>query len=87
METPVLRGRDGASGSPGGVRQQHRAHQFTPLILPRTVPADDDTVAEQSKNYRYSTNHQVVIDADTRPVAVAVVGRSATVASSGAQAR
>ncbi|GHI10184.1 hypothetical protein Scel_85050 [Streptomyces cellostaticus] len=30
-------------------------------------------MAEQSKNYRYSTNHQVVIDADTR--LVVVVGR------------
>jgi len=30
-------------------------------------------VAEQSKNYRYSTAHQVVIDADTR--LVVVVGR------------
>ena len=33
----------------------------------------DHAVAEQSKNYRYSTNHQVVIDADTR--LVVVVGR------------
>ncbi|NIY69392.1 hypothetical protein SMALB_7516 [Streptomyces malaysiensis] len=31
------------------------------------------TIAERSKNYRYSTNHQVVIDADTR--LVVVVGR------------
>lgn len=30
------------------------------------VPTRDHTVAEQSKNYRYSTNHQVVIDADIR---------------------
>ncbi|MEY9996531.1 hypothetical protein ABIE67_008563 [Streptomyces sp. V4I8] len=37
------------------------------------VPTRDRTVAEQSKNYRYSTNHQVVIDADTR--LVVVVGR------------
>lgn len=37
------------------------------------VPTRDHAVAEQSKNYRYSTNHQVVIDADTR--LVVVVGR------------
>lgn len=30
------------------------------------VPTRDHSVAEQSKNYRYSTNHQVVIDADSR---------------------
>ncbi len=34
------------------------------------------TVAERSKNYRYSPNHQVVIDADTR--LVVVVGRPLT---------
>ncbi len=33
----------------------------------------DHRIAEQSKNYRYSTNHQVVIDADTR--LVVAVGR------------
>lgn len=33
----------------------------------------DHTIAERSKNYRYSTNHQVVIDADTR--LLVVVGR------------
>ncbi|MFG2394839.1 transposase [Streptomyces lavendulae] len=33
----------------------------------------DHTVAERSKNYRYSANHQVVVDADTRRVVV--VGR------------
>nr|WP_203634997.1 transposase [Streptomyces sp. SID10815] len=38
-----------------------------------TVLIADGTLAEQSKNYRYSTNHQVVIDADTR--LVVVVGR------------
>ncbi|GGQ97565.1 hypothetical protein GCM10010280_51330 [Streptomyces pilosus] len=38
------------------------------------VPTRDQKVAEQSKNYRYSTNHQVVIDADTR--LVVVVGRA-----------
>ncbi|GAA2486559.1 hypothetical protein GCM10010406_23400 [Streptomyces thermolineatus] len=39
------------------------------LIVDGTlVPARDHTITEQSKNYRYSTNHQVVIDADTRLV-------------------
>jgi hypothetical protein len=37
------------------------------------VPTRDHSVAKQSKNYRYSTNHQVVIDADTR--LVVTVGR------------
>ncbi len=37
------------------------------------VRTRDHAVSEQSKNYRYSTNHQVVIDADTR--LVVVVGR------------
>ncbi|MFC9608745.1 transposase [Streptomyces niveus] len=39
------------------------------LVLTR-----DHAVAEQSKNYRYSTNHQAVIDADTR--LVVLVGRA-----------
>ncbi|MFI5828487.1 transposase [Streptomyces sp. NPDC051578] len=44
------------------------------LIVDGTlVPTRDHKVAEQSKNYRYSTNHQVVIDADTG--LVVVVGR------------
>jgi hypothetical protein len=37
------------------------------------VAGGDHNIAEQSKNYRYSTNHQVVIDADTR--LVVAVGR------------
>lgn len=37
------------------------------------VPTCDHTIAEQSKACRYSTNHQVVIDAGTR--LVVVVGR------------
>ncbi|XYZ63580.1 transposase [Nocardia seriolae] len=32
------------------------------------VPTRDHKVAEQGKNYRYSTNHQVVIEADTELV-------------------
>jgi hypothetical protein len=31
-------------------------------------PGKDHTVAKQSKNYRYATSHQAVIDADTRLV-------------------
>jgi len=39
------------------------------LIVDGTlVPTRDHTVAAPSKNYRYSTNLQVVIDADTRLV-------------------
>ncbi|SJZ79067.1 Transposase DDE domain-containing protein [Marinactinospora thermotolerans DSM 45154] len=37
------------------------------------VPTRDHTGAEQPKNYRYSANHQIVIDAGTR--LVVVVGR------------
>ncbi|MFK4103250.1 transposase [Streptomyces sp. NPDC019531] len=44
------------------------------LIVDGTlVPTRDHSVAEQSKNYRYSTNHQVVIDADT--LLVVTIGR------------
>ncbi|WP_405774607.1 transposase [Streptomyces sp. NBC_00859] len=51
-----------------------RFRKDTVLIVDGTlVPTRDHAVAEQSKNYRYSTNHQVVIDADTR--LVVVVGR------------
>ncbi|MDX3488466.1 transposase [Streptomyces sp. ID05-18] len=46
----------------------------TVLIVDGTlVPTRDQTIAERSKNYRYSTNHQVAIDADTRHVVL--VGR------------
>ncbi|MFF8381805.1 transposase [Streptomyces sp. NPDC015661] len=46
----------------------------TVLIVDGTlVPTRDHAVAEQSKNHRYSTHHQVVIDADTR--LVVAVGR------------
>ncbi|GHG27347.1 hypothetical protein GCM10018777_48220 [Streptomyces albogriseolus] len=39
------------------------------LIVDGTlVPTRDRSMAASSKNYRYSTNHQVVIDADTRLV-------------------
>jgi hypothetical protein len=41
------------------------------LIVDGTlVPTYDHAVATPSKHYRYSTNHQVVIDADTRLVVV-----------------
>lgn len=44
------------------------------LIVDGTlVPTRDRSIAERSKNYRYSAAHQVVIDADTR--LVVVVGR------------
>ena len=44
------------------------------LIVDGTlVPTRAHAIAAQSKNYRYSTNHQVVIDADTR--LVVMVGR------------
>lgn len=56
------------------LRPRKRFRRDTVLIVDGTlVPIRDHTVAEQSKNYRYSTNHQVVIDADTR--LVVVVGR------------
>lgn len=39
----------------------------TVLIVDGTlVPTRDHRIVEQSKNYGYSTNHQVVIDADAR---------------------
>ncbi|MFF8096240.1 transposase [Streptomyces sp. NPDC016675] len=49
------------------LRPRLRFRKGTVLIVDGTlVPTRDHAVAEQSKNYRYSTNHQVVIDADTR---------------------
>ncbi|MFF8410574.1 transposase [Streptomyces omiyaensis] len=56
------------------LKPRRRFRKDTVLIVDGTlVPTRDHTVAERSKNYRYSTNHQVVIDADTRRVVV--VGR------------
>lgn len=50
-------------------RRQFR--KDTVLIVEGTlVPTRDFTIAGQSKNYRYSTAHQVVIDADTHLVVV-----------------
>ncbi|MEJ1202808.1 MULTISPECIES: transposase [unclassified Streptomyces] len=55
-------------------QQRKRFRTDTVLIVDGTlVPTRDHSIAEQSKNYRYSTNHQVVIDADTR--LVVAVGR------------
>ncbi|MFJ5678285.1 transposase [Streptomyces sp. NPDC093097] len=54
------------------LRARRRFRKDTVLIVDGTlVPTRDHTVAEQSKNYRYSTNYQVVIDAGTRLVVVA----------------
>ncbi|MFF1325088.1 transposase [Streptomyces chartreusis] len=56
------------------LRPRRRFSKDTVLIVDGTlVPTRDHEVAEQSKNYRYSTNHQIVIDADSR--LVVVVGR------------
>ncbi|MCX4418120.1 transposase [Streptomyces mirabilis] len=56
------------------LQPRKRFRKGTVLIVDGTlVPTRDHTIAEQSKNYRYSTNHQVVIDADTRQVVA--VGR------------
>ncbi|MBV1940896.1 transposase [Streptomyces sp. BV286] len=56
------------------LQPRKRFRKDTVLIVDGTlVPTRDHTVAEQSKNYRYSTAHQVVIDADTH--LVVVVGR------------
>ncbi|MFE7041762.1 transposase [Streptomyces atratus] len=53
------------------LRPRRRFAKDTVLIVDGSlVPTRDHTVAEQSKNYRYSTNHQVVIDADSRLVVV-----------------
>ncbi|MFD8005688.1 transposase [Streptomyces mirabilis] len=49
------------------LKQRQRFPKDAVLIVDGTlVPTRDHNIAEQSKNYRYSTNHQVVIDADTR---------------------
>ncbi|MDX3099043.1 transposase [Streptomyces sp. ME19-03-3] len=56
------------------LKQRQRFRKGTVLIVDGTlVPTRDHSIAEQSKNYRYSTNHQVVIDADTR--LVVAIGR------------
>ncbi len=51
------------------LQQCKRFRKSTVLIVDGTlVPTRDHAVAEKSKNYRYSTNHQVIIAADTRLV-------------------
>jgi hypothetical protein len=56
------------------LQQRKRFRKDAVLIVDGTVvPTRDHTIAEQSKNYRYSTYHHVVIDADTR--LVVAVGR------------
>ncbi|QER90490.1 transposase [Streptomyces tendae] len=56
------------------LQPRKRFAKDTVLIVDGTlVPTRGHTIAEQSKNYRHSTNHQVVIDADTR--LIVVVGR------------
>ncbi len=51
------------------LQTRRRFRKEAVLIVDGTlVPTRDRTVAASSKNYRYSTNHQVVIDADTRLV-------------------
>ncbi|MFC8491548.1 transposase [Streptomyces sp. NPDC057235] len=68
---------DRITGHPGPSPALHPRRRFrkdTVLIVDGTpVPTRAHTVAERSKNHRYATNHQVVIDADSRPVAA--VGR------------
>ncbi|MFZ4234370.1 transposase family protein [Streptomyces murinus] len=57
------------------LQPRKRFAKGTVLIVDGTlVPTRDHTIAAQSKNYRYSTNHQVIIDADTR--LVVVIGRT-----------
>jgi len=56
------------------LQPRKRFRKDTVLIVDGTlVPTRDHPVAERSKNYRYSTAHQVVIDADT--CLVVVVGQ------------
>jgi hypothetical protein len=56
------------------LQPRRRFRKDAVLIVDGTlVPTRDLTVAKQSKNYRYSTNHQVAIDADSR--LVVVIGR------------
>ncbi|MDX3135143.1 transposase family protein [Streptomyces europaeiscabiei] len=53
------------------LQPRKRFAKGTVLIVDGTlVPTRDHSVAERSKNHRCSTNHQVVIDADTRLVVV-----------------
>lgn len=54
------------------LRPRKRFAKDTVLTVDGTLaPARDHAIAERSKNYRYSANHPVVIDADTRLAVVA----------------
>ncbi|MDQ0578160.1 transposase [Streptomyces rishiriensis] len=56
------------------LQRRKRFRRDAVLIVDGTlVPTRDHSIAEQSTSYRYSTDHQVVIDADTR--LVVAVGR------------
>ncbi|GGV83835.1 hypothetical protein GCM10010499_51430 [Streptomyces thermoviolaceus subsp. apingens] len=56
------------------LQQRKRFRKGTVLIVDGTLGLTrHHTIADQSKNYRYSANHQVVIDADPR--LVVAVGR------------
>ncbi|GGP83899.1 hypothetical protein GCM10010278_73000 [Streptomyces melanogenes] len=75
-------------GSRVALAPRRRFAKDAVLIVDGTlVPTRDHQVAEQSKSYCCSTNHQVVIDADTRLVvesgAKRVVGNTATIADGG----
>jgi hypothetical protein len=51
------------------LKPRQRFYKDTLIIVDGTLaPTRDHSVAEQSKNCRYSTNHQVVIDADARRI-------------------
>ncbi|MFF7155717.1 transposase [Streptomyces sp. NPDC008139] len=53
------------------LQPRKRFARGTDLVVDGTlVPARDHAVPGQSKNYRYSTNHQAVMDADTHLVVV-----------------
>ncbi|MFJ6650331.1 transposase [Streptomyces sp. NPDC091290] len=61
----------GRTGPLLALQSRKRFRRDTVLIVDGTlVPTRDHKIAEQSKNYRYSTNHQVVIDASTRLIVV-----------------
>ncbi|MEV7860970.1 transposase [Streptomyces hirsutus] len=56
------------------LKQRQRFRRGAVLIVDGTlVPTRDRAIAQQSKNYRYSTNHQIVLDADSS--LVVAVGR------------
>ncbi|SDC95643.1 Helix-turn-helix of DDE superfamily endonuclease [Glycomyces harbinensis] len=59
----------GDLGPKVALRPRKRFARGTVLIVNGTlVPTRDRTIAAPSKNFRYSTNHQVVIDADSQLV-------------------